>query len=310
MKILVQSTFGSRLYGTNLPDSDTDYKQVFIPDYEDMITGKALDVSTKKELTETSKTEYESFPIAKYAGLLKSGNSIALEVLFTPKDLLVISSKEWEELYEHRHNLISNNFASFVGYCKEQAYKYGVKGTKFKTIEKIRDIFYGYPLNKSDKMTKGLVSEILAQGFEGVSIVTKGNNTYLHILGKMIDINRPYDECGVVLNSIYNNYGDRSKTASDGSDWKALYHSIRVAKQAVELLTENTLTFPRPEVDLLMDIRLGKKSKEEVSELINSLLTEVETLALQKKQEENKFDSDFLHDWVMRSCKKYHGVTL
>ncbi|QQV91959.1 hypothetical protein vBKpMFBKp34_100 [Klebsiella phage vB_KpM_FBKp34] len=40
-KIVMETIFGSHLYGLNTPNSDTDYKGIFIPDAKDILLGKA-----------------------------------------------------------------------------------------------------------------------------------------------------------------------------------------------------------------------------------------------------------------------------
>jgi hypothetical protein len=41
MKTLIKSIFGSKLYGTEIATSDTDYKFLFLPDAQDLIMQRA-----------------------------------------------------------------------------------------------------------------------------------------------------------------------------------------------------------------------------------------------------------------------------
>lgn len=52
-------------------------------------------------------------------------------------------------------------------------------------------------------------------------------------------------------------------------------HAVRVASQAVEFLRTHQLTFPRPEAQHLLAIKLGKIPFEQVSQEIENLLLEV-----------------------------------
>ena len=54
-------------------------------------------------------------------------------------------------------------------------------------------------------------------------------------------------------------------------------HDIRLLYEAKELLTTGKITFPRPEVGLLKDIRKGKFKLYEIEQMANQL--EVEVLA-------------------------------
>ena len=40
-RLIYLSLYGSNLYGTALPTSDTDYRGIFIPSMEDLLLGKA-----------------------------------------------------------------------------------------------------------------------------------------------------------------------------------------------------------------------------------------------------------------------------
>jgi predicted nucleotidyltransferase len=66
-----------------------------------------------------------------------------------------------------------------------------------------------------------------------------------------------------------------------GWDTKAGMHMIRMMHECLEMLTEGTMTFPRPEVDVLLDIRQGKWTRQRVeSEYLE--LRENVTVAEQK----------------------------
>ena len=42
MKLILKSEFGSKVYGTTTPDSDTDYKAIALPSREDILLQKAF----------------------------------------------------------------------------------------------------------------------------------------------------------------------------------------------------------------------------------------------------------------------------
>ena len=55
MNTIVKLVFGSRLYGTSTPESDKDFKGVFLPSREEILLGKipkSLTEKTKKDSTE------------------------------------------------------------------------------------------------------------------------------------------------------------------------------------------------------------------------------------------------------------------
>ncbi|WDR21760.1 hypothetical protein CPTAKMNP4_095 [Salmonella phage vB_SenM-AKM_NP4] len=42
MKTVVKSYFGSHLYGTSTPESDVDFKEIFVPNARDILLGRAM----------------------------------------------------------------------------------------------------------------------------------------------------------------------------------------------------------------------------------------------------------------------------
>jgi hypothetical protein len=60
-----------------------------------------------------------------------------------------------------------------------------------------------------------------------------------------------------------------------GKDFKALSHSVRVNSEALQLLTTGHITFPRPDRELLLQIKLGQLPYEQIAELIEQGLADV-----------------------------------
>lgn len=84
MEILFTTIFGSKLYGTDTPESDTDYKSIFLPSLDELIVG----IPTKTHRTQTSSTkntstdvDIEYVPVVKWARDYYSGQMYAHEVM-------------------------------------------------------------------------------------------------------------------------------------------------------------------------------------------------------------------------------------
>lgn len=56
-----------------------------------------------------------------------------------------------------------------------------------------------------------------------------------------------------------------------GYDTKYAAHIVRLLGEGAELMQEGTITYPRPDVDLLLDIRRGKYQLYQVHEMVNAL---------------------------------------
>ena len=150
MTVIFRTLFGSHLYGTATEQSDVDYKQVFIPSARDILLGtgkettkqspKADDRSGFQEKNNPGDVETEGFSLRKYLHLASQGQTVALDMLFaTPAVLRGDVEGEaydvWIEVWKNRHRLASRQCASFLGYCRQQANKYGIKGSRVAAVE-------------------------------------------------------------------------------------------------------------------------------------------------------------------------------
>ena len=71
-------------------------------------------------------------------------------------------------------------------------------------------------------------------------------------------------------------HGQRDDVIQEfGFDTKAAMHMVRSMYEALEFLQTGRMTFPRPEVELLLAIRLGKKSLTQVEQMYLALETRV-----------------------------------
>ena len=59
-------------------------------------------------------------------------------------------------------------------------------------------------------------------------------------------------------------------------DWKALSHAVRVANEALELLSTANVTFPLPNAAHILEIKRGLLPYDDVASEIEKLLEEVE----------------------------------
>jgi hypothetical protein len=101
-----------------------------------------------------------------------------------------------------------------------------------------------------------------------------------------------------------NKYGKRAMKAkeSDGMDLKAMYHAVRICSEMNEILTDGVITYPRPEAQLLLDIRNGKLTNEEVANLINTLMSQGEEL-MKTSTLRDEPDDVALTQWVVDAQK-------
>lgn len=137
MRKIVTIKFGSHLYGTSTPSSDIDFKSVHVPDARDILLQRAKGsinsarAKAFKEKNIPGEVEEESYSLQRFLELASQGQTVALDVLFAPAfSMIKPPAPEWREIIRNRDRLLTRKSTAFVGYCRQQANKYGIKGSR------------------------------------------------------------------------------------------------------------------------------------------------------------------------------------
>lgn len=318
MKLLFKCLYGSKLYGTNVPGSDDDFKGIYLPTTRELILGHDKTIDTKDESGEF-KVEEQYFSLAYWMQLALSQQTICLDMLYVPEDHWVEATSEWLEL--DRTKLISKNLMPFIGYARSQAIKYGEKGDRLRTLLDFQKDVQAYVTiltKNNDNLIPNYPPSVdwftrMVEKYkdrDGVKILTESKGqmtvTMLDVVGKSFGNTTSIKLWIEPLNKLVNSFGKRSREAmsTDGHDLKAQYHCVRIIEEARELLDHGKITFPRPEKDLLLSIRKGELSKQEVEALVTEKLALLEASLLTSKLPE-KPDRAYAEEWVYQTSKKH-----
>lgn len=290
-ELLYLCKFGSHLYGTHSPESDLDYKGIFLPSKESLLLGhkvKSLHYSSGKDNSRNSNEDIDIdlWSLQYFLELISKGETNAIDVLYsiTNKNCLVHYDTGLNDLFYNPLKLFDPvNCNAFVGYAIGQAKKYGIKGSRlgvikqvYEYLEHIRvdDVFYG---KLSD-----YVEEILDKFYDPSFCFMKEINEeeVLVLCGKVHLFSISLDEFYNRVKREYEKYGDRTKKAeqNEGVDWKAISHAVRCLVQMEELLTEGKISYPLKDAQYLLDIKQGKYDFCWVEELIKNRLEYVDSL--------------------------------
>lgn len=306
MREIVKMQFGSVVYGTDLPESDLDFKGCFVPSGYDIVMGKIQNSiqKNKKENKEgknkSGDIDFELYAISYYLKLLCQGQTVAIDMIFTPSKYWEHATKEWEYIVDKKSFFISKAIYPFIGYCRGQASKYSIKGSRIKEAKTALAILEKYhTYNPQEKMAVCFPEfDAILQDSNFIKIIEKENvngvkETYLQVCEKQIPKGSNIKTGYNILARLVSEYGKRTlQTEEDTYDRKALYHAVRISMEALELLNKGEVTFPRPEVDLLMKIRLGELEYDYLQELLDQSLKNID-LAMEKSTLPVKPDSDF-----------------
>jgi hypothetical protein len=278
--------FGSHLYGTATPESDTDFKGVALPTREQVLLGRipkhAEMCSTGASHCKNTKDDVDTevFILHQFIKLALEGQTVALDMLHAPAEMLTRSTPLWREIVLHRKRFYSKNVHSFIGYAMGQAAKYGVKGSRLNAAQQVYDW-----LAAQDPGAR--LSECNFGDFPcGEHIDFLGNpiNT-VDVCGRKIQTTVRTGYARDVVGHFLDNYGERARQAArdEGIDWKALSHAFRAAYQMRELFTAGTITFPRPEAEFLTKVKTGQLRYLEIAPVLEDLIDEVKELKEQSR---------------------------
>ena len=268
MKVIFKYVTGSRLYGTNTPESDTDYIGVFIPEVEEFL-GLSNPPDQKTENKKISSgprngkddidCTYKS--VREFLKLAAQGQSAQVEMLFAPPEMVLATSPIWEKIQKNRHLLLSQkSLGAVVGFAIGQAHKAMIKGDNLRLISKLLQVSKNKDPNfriedfllvdEENKVAKFIDVEVHYGNYR--------SGRFIEVAGRRFPIGLKIKTFRETLLELHEKYGTRSQEAAlDTYDFKSVLHAVRTLQQAEEFLLTGNLTLPRPEKDLeeLMKIR-------------------------------------------------------
>lgn len=177
-RLIFKAIVGSQAYGTATPQSDIDYKGVYMQEVDALIAfGYEPQVNVTKD-----ETYYE---VRRFIELLRSANPTMLELLYSPEDCIVQTTPQFELIVEHRHRFLTQKcLHSFGGYALAQIKK--AKGLDKKmNWEKARvarktplDFVYAYEDGKTMPLAKWLKKEGKRQAHCGLVALSHFKDGY------------------------------------------------------------------------------------------------------------------------------------
>lgn len=301
MKTIVRMEFGSKLYGTQTPTSDVDYAAIHIPEPRDILLMTAKPTISHKRIKAHGRRnlpgeiDEESYALHRWFQLLAEGQTVALDMLFAPESAILETTPAWERIQRDAEYFLSRKSAAFISYCRRQANKYGIKGSRVAAARAASVEFaelvmsFGPKVRIRDHWPRMLAlclahpehihTEDLAQGPHHTPV------KHIVICNRKLPCTVTLETGLDLANRILKGYGDRAIQAENdqGVDWKALSHAVRVGRQACDLLTHGRYRFPLPYASHLVRIKQGLVPYKEVSQEIEDLFVDVEKAAAESQ---------------------------
>jgi len=269
--IIFETMIGSHAYGTTDSKSDVDLRGVCIPPLSIM-----LGLLGKFEQKDGWEGKYEDrviYNIHKFFEMLLSNNPTILEMLFiTPT---VKSSRYWDRIIENRSIFISKKTKhTFTGYAHAQLHRIrrhrGYLLNPLKTLPTRGE--YGLPTNPSISYEQ--MSALLTLPLEVIHNDELREEAFRE--ARYRQMKKEWDD--------YQSWKEgrnkeRAKLEEEfGYDVKHASHLVRLMYEGEEVLKTGYITLPRPEAGLLVDIKNGKYSYDELLALVSDFDAEFENL--------------------------------
>lgn len=257
--IIFETLMGSQVYGTSTPDSDFDYRGVCIQPAE--LRGHLFANFEQKDSWGDQKLPYPPerlqdrviYNLRKFFKICLDANPSILELLFVPDIFWVKGSPEWRYIVENRGVFLSKKVKfTFTGYAHSQLARIKRHRAWLLNPPKTEPTREGYGLSPNPALSKDQLSamltlpeEVLLGGWQEIARREKAYHEAKTQWDMYMEWFKHRNPVRAVLEAKF------------GFDCKHASHLIRLMYEGEEILTKGTITLPRPEAELLVEIRNG-----------------------------------------------------
>lgn len=328
---VVHMLFGSHLYGLNTPESDKDYKGIYLPSKEELLLGnypKTINTTTGQMNSRNGSDDVDSEVMALpyFISQACKGETSVMDMLHC--DTPLSSSPIWESILENRTKFYSKDMKAYLGYVKKQASKYGLKGSRLacikSAVERLKELqaedieclsrLLPHTTIRSDMLDR--ISNVLDKLYIGeyakvVKYTGKGSGaveqTFYEVNSKKYQSTNTLEYVIEQLEKSYDAFGARAKQAesNDGVDWKALSHALRAGYQVRDIYKHGDFEYPLKESAFLMSVKIGLLDyTTEVAPALESVMDEVDKLA-EESSLPNAVDTEYWDKWLLNVYEEY-----
>ena len=327
VNIIYMTLYGSKLYGTDNPNSDKDYKFLYIPNLRDVTLKQDLEHIKIGKSTDTKNTkddvDLDGLSIYKFFNLLKKGETGALDILFSMfrEDTITFEKKEYTDiLRENYSKFINRKLNSFVGYAIGQSKKFNIKGNRFKELVDFKKEIHSFDdETKNNKLDDGegswdkfrklfeeknykYIKMVMAPGPK--TMHSKEDIEYIEVLGSKYRHSVTVKEFILRIDMMEEQFGNRTRASAKSDqvvDFKGLSHAVRVLLEVDEVLDTGFITFPLPQKEYVKQVKSGSLLLEDVMDFLDKKL-DVVNIKMEETHLPLKSDTGFIEslilDWV------------
>jgi hypothetical protein len=295
--VIMITRFGSHLYGTNTPESDTDYKGIYMPTPHQLLEGKfrksiSFDSNPGDDKNGKDDIDCELYSLHYFLELACKGEMVAIDMLHANDENIIYTSDVWELIQSIRSTFYTTDMRAFVGYARKQAAKYGKKGSRLNSAETFLHFLEG----RDPDIRLGALWDCLPEDENMKKVPNKGvamKDLMFNFCGKQLQGTIKIGYAWDIVTKFQENYGHRAQAAknNEGVDWKAMSHALRAGYQLGEIFKTGNLKFPLQSWEFLRKVKQGKISFDFVIKELEEVLKDVEKLS-QKSNFPQKVDRE------------------
>lgn len=322
--LLLDAVSGSQAYGTNTPESDEDFRGIFV-----MPASFHAGLEDIKQISD-AKEDQQFFELTRFIELLTKNNPTALELLFTPQDCIRYKHPAFD-LIPREAFLSKLCEQSFAGYAVAQIKK--ARGLNKKIVnpepekrKQLREFCYVLENQGSITLDQWLSKNQINETDCGLVAVNHAVGTYAvfhNPTGNYRGIFSPRDDSAILCSSVpmeakpiawmtssidafkahcksHKSYWDwvanrnenryQTNASHDrGYDSKNMMHTLRLLDMAIEIAEEQTIHVRRPNTEWLLKVKAGNYHYDELLTLAEQKLEAVKQ-AFAKSQLPDKPD--------------------
>lgn len=305
---------GSQLYGLNTPESDTDFKSIYMPPMKEIILGnfkRSFDMGVKvSDGIKNSKEDVDHivYSMHEFVKMLIKGEMVAIDMIHAPSNMIKSTDEDLHKMFLAMQTNVdlfySKNMASFMGYIKHQAAKYGIKGSRLRAV---RDLIAQLSTLTPNRSLVFYRSELINNEYIVCS------DEFYEVLGKKYSWNLTVEYVLHRVELMEKGYGERAKQAesNEGVDFKAISHAFRAAFQLKQIFSEEFIKFPfeGKEKQLLLDVKAGKIPYVELEPMLEKEVDDVEKMAAASTLPDT-VNVENIEDYMAFLMGRYYGVKL
>ena len=236
--------------------------------------------------------DLQLYSVYKWFKLLQKGETGAIDLLFSlfREDTQIYNDQSFTSIIKQNYTRFYNrHLHSFIGYCVGQSKMYNIKGQRYNELHDFVEHFKTLAIENGDAKLERYfpaIEKIFAsKSYQYVKFVkasiARGNQgykegRYIELLGKRFAGSVTVGYFSEKITEMEAQFGNRTRKSTNGVDYKALSHAVRVINEVEELIDDGFITFPLKNRDYIVAIKEGREALEDVMRYIDGKLDEVQ----------------------------------